>query len=271
MFVPKRGYELETEFASRSSSMKSLISLNKEPPTTKKHSDSHSKEGSFGPIPSLSSIPEDIHKHHQRKRSDSFRRRRLVSRRVNSQATTSLKSLGIIDSQDNSTTLPSSNSITSLNLGKKIKDRNDTTAAPSLTIDEEDEFTNVFKASSRNYFIGEVLKVKFSSILGPGEHFGSRGMLKNSLYKQAVIASSECHCITLSKEDFQATLERELLQNQDKINFFSSIFPEADKETLTGFSILWNKHLYKRGDTIYQEDDSCHNLYIVLEGELTVH
>jgi len=168
---------------------------------------------------------------------------------------------------------PSTNELRNNPLPQSLRDI-DEENKPSLNSVEEEEvdedLMREFKKQMRNYFVGEILKVKFSRFVGSGSHFGIRGIGKNTISKQAVTAAEECHCITLYKEDYLMALNQEKNLHMGKIGFFRKMFPDYEEEILVEFSLLWDKQIYKRGDVIYQENDNFNFLYIVLEGEIIV-
>ena len=276
VFIPKTGHEMEKE------SLKTKVGKNtillKKFKTISDVSDSQSKirsEKSLDQTRSLANIPEE--KQNQEGQEDALTRRRSRSIKKLQKSKTQAHGTAVtLPSQENLLAVsysPIHNELRNNTLPQSLKDT-DEEIKPSLNsiVDEEvgEDLMKEFRKQQRNYFVGEILKVKFSRVVSTASHFGIRGIGKNSTSKEAVAAADECHCITLYKEDYLAALNQERTLHSGKIDFFRKMFPDYDESNLVEFSLLWDKQIYKRGDIVYQENDNCDSLYIVFEGEAVV-
>ena len=127
-----------------------------------------------------------------------------------------------------------------------------------------------FKKFPRSYFLGGVLKVKFSRYIYAGEHCGLRALTENALRNRAVMADDDCHCLSLDKEDFLKVLEDERTLHADKIDFFKRILEKFDIQKITRFSLLWEQQSFQNGEIIYQQDENSDALYTLFQGEVVV-
>jgi len=127
-----------------------------------------------------------------------------------------------------------------------------------------------FKRYPRAYFIGGVLKVKFSKYLYAGDHCGLKALTDNALRNRAVIVDEDCHCISLHKDDFLRVLEDERTLHADKIDFFKKIFDKFDKKKVVRFSLLWEHQSFQAGDSVCQQGENSDSLYALFQGEVVV-
>ncbi len=127
-----------------------------------------------------------------------------------------------------------------------------------------------FKKYPKAYFIGGLLKVRFSKFLEAGSHCGLRALRDNSLRSRAVFAEDDCYCISLHREDFIKVLENEKALNIDKIEFFKNMFNMIDDKSVIEFSLLWENHPCKLNDVLYQQGSPSNYLYVLCSGEVTV-
>jgi len=203
---------------------------------------------------------------HRRNRSN-----QIKSKTVINGGTTSLNSLGNVDSGTYNSIPDNVNPVTL----PQIAAHSDEDLADSALLREDgfgvdEELLRHLRKFPKIYFVGDTLKIKYSRTIGSGNYFGRRAINKKSLSKQVIVADEECHCIVLHKDDYLMALEAEKNLHRDKINFFKQMFPQIDPELVTEFSLLWDKDSYKRSDVIYQEKDSSNRLFVVFEGEIII-
>lgn len=127
-----------------------------------------------------------------------------------------------------------------------------------------------FKKYPKQYFIGGILKVRFSKFLYPGSQCGLRALRDNSLRSRAVFAEEDCYCVSLCREDFATVLENEKALNIDKIEFFKKMFSMIDEKTAIEFALLWENHPCKTNDVIFQQGEPSNYLYVLCTGEILV-
>ncbi len=127
-----------------------------------------------------------------------------------------------------------------------------------------------FKRYPKSYFIGGVLKVKFLKYLYAGDYCGLRALTENSLRNRAVIADEECHCMSLSREDFLKIMEKEKELNADKIEFFRKMFDKFETRRVMKFSLLWNCQTLNKGDTVFQQGEPSDNLFALAHGDVVL-
>ena len=127
-----------------------------------------------------------------------------------------------------------------------------------------------FVKYSRNYFIGGILKVRFSKFLLPGSHCGIRALRDNSLRSRAVFAEDNCYCLSLHRDHFAAVIENEKALNSDKIEFFKKMFNMFDERSVVEFSLLWENQTCKLNDVIFQQNEVSNHLYVLSTGEIMV-
>lgn len=127
-----------------------------------------------------------------------------------------------------------------------------------------------FKRYPKSYFIGGVLKVKFLKYLYAGDYCGLRALTENSLRNRAVIADEDCHCMSLSREDFLKILEKEKELNADKIEFFRKMFDKFETRRVMKFSLLWNCQTLNKGDTVFQQGEASDHLFALAHGDVVL-
>lgn len=163
---------------------------------------------------------------------------------------------------------------------KKSIKKNRSILRPILSDDEinrevlEAEFgasiVKEFMKFPRAYFIGGILKVRFSKYLYPGGQCGIRAMRDNSLRSRAVFAEEDCHCLSLHRDDFAAVIESEKALNSDKIEYFKKLFNMYDHRVVSEFSLLWENMMYKTNDIIYHQNEPSDYLYLLASGQVMV-
>jgi len=127
-----------------------------------------------------------------------------------------------------------------------------------------------FMKYPKNYFIGGILKIKFSKFLMPGSHCGIRALRDNSLRTRAVFAEDDCYCLSLHRDHFAAVIENEKALNSDKIEFFKKMFNMFDQRSVVEFSLLWENIACKQNEVIFQQNETSNYLYVLSSGEIMV-
>jgi hypothetical protein len=136
---------------------------------------------------------------------------------------------------------------------------------------EVDEFiAEIFLKKKSSYFLGGVLKVRFSGFFYPGDCFSIRALKELSLSSRATIAMTECVCLTIDREDYLNVFEKEKARVKKKFDVFTKVFSKYGEEFAINFSHYWESEKHLVNHVIYRENEKPEYLYLIGDGDVMV-
>lgn len=128
-----------------------------------------------------------------------------------------------------------------------------------------------FKKNEKSLFLGGILKLKFSKFLCLGDSIGLNVLKGETVANKAVIATEDCHCLTLSREDYFRVVDYEKELNKDKIEFFQRYFEgEFHPRSLAEFALLWENQSCQTNQVLFQQNEPSDTLHALVSGEVVV-
>ena len=129
---------------------------------------------------------------------------------------------------------------------------------------------NEFIKKKNTYFVGNLLKVKFSCFMYPGDVFGILALKENSLRRRSIVAAANSKLIMINKSDFINVLEAEKHRLALKKKTFTTMFNKFTQGQTMLFSHLWTEEHYKLNDVIFEEGEKADHFYLIADGEVLV-
>ena len=125
----------------------------------------------------------------------------------------------------------------------------------------------------KRLLLGGVMKVKREKGMGISETFGE-GFWDKEIprYKQTVVVGSdELHVLVVTREAYDLVMHEIIKLSESKVEFFQELFPNYDDRLIKRFAYNFSEKEFKKGEIIYSQNDSAHDVYVVKTGDIRLY
>jgi len=144
----------------------------------------------------------------------------------------------------------------------------------SSSLDKQKNFVqrvfSHFTDKQNMYFQEGVFKFKRVRIMGPGTHFGEVAITSNMARGATIIASSDLHVMTLTKEGYKQICKNIENSLKNKWKFFSELLSNTAQETITKFCYTFREKNFKYNHKIIEEGTLPQEVFVIYQGEVQV-
>ncbi|KAM3128413.1 hypothetical protein pb186bvf_019480 [Paramecium bursaria] len=111
---------------------------------------------------------------------------------------------------------------------------------------------------------------KFMSVAQyiPGQSFGENALTTDKPRGASIVATSDLHVVYLNKENYKKVFDKEIKNQQMKIEYFMKIFPALTKFKLSKLLLSFFQHIIPPNVVIWKQGDHVDSMLLIREGEV---